>query len=250
MQQIKRQLNLRFEERLSERMRIAQDLHDTLLQGVLSASMQLHIANERISEESTAKPLLRRVIELMGQVAQESRKTLKGLRSSVSSDHTLEQALASIREECAVYSETAYRVTIEGEPRPLQPVVRDEVYRIGREAIVNAFRHAHATSIEVRMEYSSSHLQMVVRDNGRGIDERVLDLGKEGHWGLPGMREHAEEIGAKLRVLTGPAAGTEVDLVVPAGLAYEAGSGWNALWRLLGKSNRKPIRKTDGDDNR
>lgn len=95
--------------------------------------------------------------------------------------------------------EIAYRVIVEGLSRPLHPVIRDEVYRIGREALVNAFRHAKAGNIEVQVEYTSAHLRVVARDYGCGIEPCVLQAGREGHWGLPGMRERAERIGAKVR---------------------------------------------------
>ena len=99
-------------------------------------------------------------------------------------------------------------------------MLRDEVYRIGREALVNAFRHSRAKSIEIELEYAASRLRVLVRDNGCGIDPQTLQSGREGHWGLPGMRERAERIGAKLHVWSSPAAGTEVELFVPSHVAF------------------------------
>jgi signal transduction histidine kinase len=103
----------------------------------------------------------------------------------------------------------------------LHPIIRDEVYRIGREAITNAFRHAHATRIDVALEYSLHELRLSIRDNGRGIDTKVLQSGSEGHWGLSGMRERAERIGAKLKVWSGITGGTEVELRIPGRIAFE-----------------------------
>jgi ligand-binding sensor domain-containing protein/signal transduction histidine kinase len=225
MHQMTKELNVRFEERLSERMRIAQELHDTLLQGFLSASMQLHVAADHVPDSSPAKPLLTRVLQLMGQVTEEGRSALRGLRSSVRDTHSLEQTLSVIPQSLAIHDTIAYRVIVDGLPRPLHPVIRDEVYRIAREGLVNAFRHAQASSIEVEVEYAAKHLKMIVRDNGCGIDPQVLNSGREGHWGLPGMRERAERIGAKLRVWSGGAAGTEVELIVPNTVAYLAEPG-------------------------
>ena len=111
---------------------------------------------------------------------------------------------------------------VEGIPRALHPVIRDDVYRIGREALVNAFRHSHAKQIEVEVEYSTSSLSILIRDNGCGIDPEVLRAGREGHWGLPGMHERAEKIGAKLRVWSRAAAGTEVELTVPGHVAFQS----------------------------
>ncbi|MBV8281177.1 MAG: hypothetical protein JO347_03825, partial [Candidatus Eremiobacteraeota bacterium] len=215
------QLNVRFEERLAERTRIAQDLHDTLLQGVLSASMHLHVAGNRLSDDSPAKPLLIQVQQLMNQVINEGRNALQGLRSSSGDPRILEQAFSRIPQELGDHGEVAYRVIVEGSPRPLHPLIRDEVYRIGREALVNAFRHATAASIEIQVEYTAAHLRVAVRDNGCGIDPRVLQGGREGHWGLPGMRERAEKIGGKLKLWSRLNAGTEVELVVPHDVAYQ-----------------------------
>jgi hypothetical protein len=237
MRQITRQLKLRFDERLSERMRIAQDLHDTLLQGVLSASMQLHVAADRVSEDSAAKPLLKRVIELMGQVTREGRTTLRGLRTTGSEERTLERAFASVPEECVVDPDTTFRFTSEGNSRALHPAVRDEAYRIGREAIVNAILHARAKVIEVLIVYGVNRLTLLVCDDGCGIDAKTLESGKEGHWGLAGMRERAHEIGARLTVKTRPGGGTEVELLVPGSIAYQSQSRRNMLNWLLTKRN-------------
>lgn len=214
-------LNVRFEERLAERARIAQDLHDTLLQGVLSASMHLQVANNRLSDDSPAKPLLIQAHQLMDQVINEGRNALQGLRSSNGDPRKLEQAFSRIPQELGDQRDVAYRVVVEGLPRPLHPVIRDEVYRIGREALVNAFRHATAGSIEIQVEYTAAHLRVAVRDDGCGIDPHVLQGGRESHWGLPGMRERAEQIGAKLKLRSRLHAGTEVELLVPHDVAYQ-----------------------------
>ncbi len=103
----------------------------------------------------------------------------------------------------------------------MSPVIRDEIYFIGREALANAFRHSGATEVVVEIEYSASHLRILVRDNGCGMDPQVIHGGREGHWGLSGMRERAERIGGKLRVLSLASAGTEIHLSVPSRLAYE-----------------------------
>jgi signal transduction histidine kinase/ligand-binding sensor domain-containing protein len=224
LRQLTHQLNLRFEERLSERTRIAQELHDTLLQGFLSASMQLHVAVDRLPQDSPEKPRLDRVIQLVGQVIEEGRNAVRGLRSDHSSALHLEQAFARIQQELAPQDDARFRVIVDGQPRPLHPVLRDEVYRIGREALVNAFRHSGAKSIEIEVEYAFNHLRILVRDNGCGIDSQLLHSGRDGHWGLTGMRERADRIGAKLHVWSSPAAGTEVELSVPSHVAYQAGS--------------------------
>ena len=220
MYQMTRQLNLRFHERLAERTRIAQQLHDTLLQGVLSASMQLDVAEEQVPDDSPAKPLLKRVLQLMGQVNEEGRNALRGLRTAEDDHRNLEVAFSRMRREFAVDEKTGYRIIANGASCPLRPSIRDDVYRIGREAIVNAFLHAQAKTIEVEVEYASRYLRILVRDDGRGINPQVLQAGREGHWGLAGMRERSESIGARLRLRSRIDAGTEVELTVPAGIAF------------------------------
>ena len=224
LRRLTRQMNVRFEERLAERTRIAQELHDTLLQGFLSASMQLHVADDRLPENSPAKPMVSRVLTLMKDVIEDGRNTLRGLRSRSYELRDLAQAFSRIPEELSLQQQIDYRVIVEGQPRPLHPVIRDDVYRIGREALVNSFRHAQASSIEVEIEYGAKQLRVNVRDNGFGIDPQVLRSGREGHWGLSGMRERAERIGARLTVWTRPAGGTEIELSVPAALAFESKS--------------------------
>jgi signal transduction histidine kinase len=214
------QLNVRFEERLAERTRIAQDLHDTLLQGFLSASMQLHVAADHLPPDSPAKPLVNRVLELMRQVIDEGRTAVQGLRSSGGSAD-LAQSFSGIQRELALKDEINYRITVDGPSRPLHPVIRDGAYRIGREALMNAFRHSRASTIEVEIEYGAKHLCILVRDDGNGIDPQVLRSGREGHWGLSGMRERAEEIGARLKVRSRAGAGTEVELSIPGDVAFD-----------------------------
>ena len=220
LRQLTKQLNVRFEERLAERTRIAQELHDTLLQGFLSASMQLHVAVDRLPVESPSRASLGRVQQLITQVIEDGRNAVRGLRSSESGSASLEQAFAGIQHELAAPDDIGFRVVVVGESRRLHPMLQDEVYRIGREALVNAFRHSKARNIEVEVEYAAGHLKMLVRDNGRGIDPHTLQSGRDGHWGLPGMRERAEKIGGKLRLWSSPTAGTEVELSVPSHLAF------------------------------
>ncbi|HTF72016.1 MAG TPA: two-component regulator propeller domain-containing protein, partial [Edaphobacter sp.] len=219
-----KRLNVGFQERLAERTRIAQELHDTLLQGVLSASLQLDVAEDQLPEDSPTKPLLKRILQLMGTVTEEGRNALRGLRTTESDNQNLETAFSRLRQEFPLDGNTDYRVIVDSVTRPLRPLIRDEVYRIGREALLNAFMHAHANRIEVEVEYASRHLRVLVRDDGRGIDPHVLHSGLEGHWGLVGIRERSERIGANLRLRSRIGAGTEVDLTVPGSIAFEKGS--------------------------
>jgi signal transduction histidine kinase/ligand-binding sensor domain-containing protein len=222
--QLTKRLNVGFQERLSERTRIAQELHDTLLQGVLSASLLLDVAEDQLPEDSPTKPLLKRVLQLMGTVTEEGRNAVRGLRTTETDNQSLETAFSRLRQEFPLDGKTDYRVIVDSVTRPLRPLIRDEVYRIGREALLNAFMHAHANRIEVEVEYASRHLRVWVRDDGRGIDPHMLQSGREGHWGLVGIRERSERIGANLRLRSRIGAGTEVDLTVPGSIAFEKSS--------------------------
>jgi signal transduction histidine kinase len=214
------QLNLRFEERLAERTRIAQELHDTMLQGFVSASIQLHLAVDRMPEGSPERASMGGVLELITRVIQEGRNAVRGLRAQESSLDDLEQSLSHIRDELGIQDQIALSVVGKGRPQSLKPMIRDEVYRIGREALINAFRHSGATRIEVEVEREPHRLRVLVRDDGKGIDAEVLRAGRDGHWGLSGMRERSERIGARLRVWSRPGAGTEVELSVPGHVAF------------------------------
>jgi len=234
-------LNVRFEERLGGRTRIAQGLHDTLLQGFLSASMQLHVAVDRLPADSPARPLLTPVLRLMGQVIEEGRNAVHGLRAPASQEpgpDDLEQALSRVPRELGHTEAAAFRVLVEGRPRPLHPVIHDEVYRIGHEALVNAFRHSGAAAIEVEIEYAARALRLLVRDDGRGIAPRVLEAGRDGHWGLSGMRERAERMGARLKVWSHAGAGTEVELSVPNEIAFAE----------VSRSRKKEVNERPGTD--
>jgi hypothetical protein len=220
--QVTRKLNRQFEERLAERTRVAQELHDTLLQGVLSASMQLHVALDQLPESSPARPDLDRVLQLMGHVVEEGRNTLRGLRSSIANPQDLKNSFSRIPEELGMRGGIDFRVVVEGATIPLRSAIRDDVYSIGREALVNAFRHSEARRIDMQLDYAPDLLRILVRDDGRGIDTRVIQSGREGHWGLSGMRERAGRIGARLKVMSRAGAGTEVELRVPGGVAFES----------------------------
>lgn len=218
--QLTTELNMRFDERLQERTRIAQELHDTLLQGFLGACMKLEVALDRVPDNSPARSALDGVLGLMRRVIDEGRNTVRGLRPPETESEYLEDVFSRMAEEVGGPQGTEFRVVVDGEPRALSAALRDEAYRIGREAVVNAYKHSGATLIEVALEYAHHQFSIRVRDNGRGIDADVLRDGREGHWGLPGMRERAERIGARLTLWSGTSAGTEVVFVVPNSIAY------------------------------
>jgi signal transduction histidine kinase len=224
VRQIAAAINARFTERMAERNLVAQELHDTLLQGFLSASMQVHVARDRLPEDSPVKPTLTRALELMGQVIEEGRRALRGIRATGALSLSLEDAFAEIRLEFNQQANNGKPVElhmfVEGTQKPLNPLLRDEIYRIGREGLTNAFRHARANRVEVELNYGARDFRLLVRDDGCGVG-RQANAACNGHRGLAMMRERADRIGARLRLFSGPAAGTEVYLSVPGAIAYQ-----------------------------
>jgi signal transduction histidine kinase/ligand-binding sensor domain-containing protein len=220
LNRLARQYNIRLEERLAERTRIAQDLHDTLLQGALGASMQLHVALDVLPEDSPERPKLNRILELIAQVVEEGRGAVRGMRSSIDSDHDLKNSFLRIPNELGSHTRINFQVNVRGESLTLRPAIYEEVYRIGREALMNAFRHSRASEIEMVLEYQVHQFRLLVRDDGCGIESDILLSGREGHWGLSGMRSRAKKIGASLGVSSRPGDGTEVELCVPSQIAF------------------------------
>ena len=212
---ISREWDLLQEERHKERIRIARELHDTLLQGFLSASMQLCLADDWLQADSPAKPMLRRALDLIRKAISEGRVTLLGLRSPVLPEESLGKALCDVRNDLAPSERARVRIVIVGEAKPLDPAVQGQVFLIAREALLNALRHSEARSVEVEIEYLRRKLRLIVRDNGKGIDPQALQSGEHSHWGLMGMRDRAASIGAEIRIWSSQGEGTEVEISVP-----------------------------------
>ncbi len=219
LRQVEGRMQRLHDERMDERIRIARELHDTLLQGFLSASMRLHLASDQLSDDSPAKPIITDVIDLVSEVNEQGRQAVQGLRLPEQRE-SLEEAFGRTKHELGEQRQIGFRVLVEGKPRALHPLIRDEIYRIGREALVNAFRHSAARNIEVELEYLDKRLRLHVRDDGRGIDPGEIETRRDEHWGLAGMQERAQKIGARLSVSSRAGVGSEIELTVPARVAY------------------------------
>jgi signal transduction histidine kinase len=210
-----------FEDRvLAERKRVAQELHDTLLQGFFAVSMHLHTAVNRLSGDSPAKAQLGEVLGLMDRTLDEGRRTVEGLRSWRRSGGSLGEALAGVPKALCLPASTEFRVVVCGTERALADGPFEEVYRIGREAILNAYRHSRAIQVEAEIEYRPTEVRIAIRDNGCGMDPHQLQRQGGRHWGLLGMRERAERLGARLCLLSKVTLGTEVELRVPNRVAF------------------------------
>jgi signal transduction histidine kinase len=231
VQYLKQQFNMRLEERVNERTRIARDFHDTLLQSFQGVLMKFHAVIYQLPDRpEEARQTLEKVVEQARQAVTEGREVVQGLRSSTVVTNDLARAIGTVGEELAAghtgQNGPEFRVQVEGASRDLAPLVRDDVNRIACEAVRNAFRHAQAGRIEVEIRHEPRQLRVRVLDNGKGIDQKVLSGGgRPGHFGLAGMQERAKLVGGKLAVLSRLDSGTEIELTIPASLAYAKSPG-------------------------
>jgi len=233
-------VNLRFEERLAERMRVAQMLHDTLLQGVVSASMQLHVAVDQLPDDSPARAAMDRVLQSVGQVLEEGRNTLRALRSPMECAHDLERSLYRIPEELGLHREVGYRVTITGPTLPLQSNVCAQVYAIGREALADAFQRCEAVKAEVELRYAPKEFRLIVRHDGSETDVSAADASR--------ARERAVGIGARLDVRNRIGGGTQVRLRVPGHVAFESPFAERAsIWSVQFHTRRRRLLDLEGE---
>jgi signal transduction histidine kinase len=236
LRHVSNQFRLRLAERLEERERIARELNDTLLQSVGGLILRFQTATERIPQGDPTRQMLEEALRQSDQVLEEGRERVLGLGVSSTEPTQLPQAFAAVGLELRQEHPADFRVVVNGDPRELHPIVRDEVYRIGREAIANSFQHSNAKLCEMEISYDPGGLRIGFRDDGRGVDATTLGEGQlSGHWGLPGMHERARKIGAHLEIWSRHRLGTEVELRVPASIAYRDGnhvSPWQWLRRL------------------
>jgi len=219
--QVSARIEDRLEARASERERIARDLHDTLLQSTQALILDFQTEADSIAKDDPLRRRMEAVLDRADKSLADARDVVVELRAPMETTGDLPHALAMAVEELGQRDAPPIRIFVEGEQRPLRADVRDEAYRIGREALLNAIRHAQATLIEIQLAYDTARFILRVRDDGRGIDPNILRAGQRpGHWGITGMRERAGRFGGQLDVWSRPASGTEVELSVPATVAY------------------------------
>jgi ligand-binding sensor domain-containing protein len=215
--QVAQEFKIRLEERLNERTRIARELHDTLMQSFQALVLMFHTAAARIPADHPASEAMQLTLESADKALLEGRDSLRGLRAGVENLDDLGAAFSLLAEELRTRHKARFRVIVEGVPYRLSNAVSGEVYQLGREALINAALHSQATEIDTSIIYSVSEVVLSIRDNGCGIDPRILASGGlEGHWGLIGMRERAKEIGGKFDLMSSSGAGTTVLLKIPS----------------------------------
>jgi signal transduction histidine kinase/ligand-binding sensor domain-containing protein len=226
LRHLQHEFDMALDARVHERTRIARELHDTLLQSFQSLLLRFQVVSEMLVDHPAVRAKLDAAIAQVAQAIVEGRDAVQGLRDSVVERNDLARAITTMAGTLAADpgqdAPPSLRVAIDGASRNLRPILRDEIYRIAIEALRNAFKHAQAPRVDVDIRYGSDQFRLRVRDAGRGIDGAVLEAqGTSGHYGLAGMRERATVIGGTLTVTSASGAGTEVQLVIPAAIAYE-----------------------------
>jgi signal transduction histidine kinase/ligand-binding sensor domain-containing protein len=227
LHQLAQQFNMTLEARVGERTRIARELHDTLLQSFHGLMFRFQAARNMLpGRPEEAMHALDGAIDRAEQAITESRNTIQGLRSEPAAQRDLAELLSAMAKELAAQhvhtNAPAFEVIVEGERRSLSPAFQEEVCSIARELLRNAFQHAHANHIEAEIRYDHPWFRLRIRDDGEGIDPTILkEGGRSGHWGLPGVRERAQRIGAQLDFWSNAGAGTEVQLMVAGSVAYQ-----------------------------
>jgi signal transduction histidine kinase/ligand-binding sensor domain-containing protein len=230
------EFDVKLEARVDERTRIARELHDTLLQSFQGLLLRFQTVRELLrTRPAEAEEILRSAIDQTAHSISEGRSAVQGLRASTVERNDLAAAITTLGEDLTAQASSSapvgLGVDVEGTPRTLHPIVRDEIYRIASEALRNAFRHAEAKQIEVELRYDERQLRLRVRDDGKGINPNFLTPeGRAGHFGLHGMHERAKLIGGRLTVWSAPDSGTEIELSIPAARAYaeppRSGRAW------------------------
>jgi signal transduction histidine kinase len=236
-------MSARFDERLYERTRMARDLHDTFLQTIQGSKLVADDALDPSTDPARMRRAMEQLSAWLGRATQEGRAAVNALRTSATEENDLAAAFRRAMEECRIHTSMETSLSVLGEAREMHPIVRDEVYRIGYEAIRNACVHSHATQLRVELTYDQD-LALRISDNGVGVDPAIADRGKEGHFGLQGMRERAVRIAGKLTIVGAANSGTEIKLVVPGGIIYrKMSSGPQSLPAKI-----KSFLKSDGSD--
>jgi signal transduction histidine kinase/ligand-binding sensor domain-containing protein len=219
IRQVARAMGARFDARLDERTRLARELHDTFLQTVQASKLVADDALEQSGDPVRTRRALEKLSAWLGQATAEGREALDSLRTSTTETNDLAEAFRRATENCQSQGSTEVAFSVVGDAWDIHPIIRDEIYRIGYEAIRNACAHSGASQLSVELRYERD-LVVRVKDDGKGIPPAVVAEGKEGHFGLQGMRERAGRIGAKLTLDSSATSGTEVTLIVPGVVVF------------------------------
>jgi signal transduction histidine kinase/ligand-binding sensor domain-containing protein len=230
--QVRHAIHARFDERLSERTRLARELHDTVLQTIQGSKMVADDALDGPADPARMRSTLEHLSTWLGQAVQEGRAALNALRVSTIETNDLAEAFRRATETHLIPTSMTAGFAVTGSAREMHPIIRDEIYRIGHEAIRNACLHSQASRLEVELSYAKA-LILRVSDNGVGIDPGRAEKAKDGHFGLQGMRERAARIGATFTLTSSATSGTEIKLVVPGATVFRVEGGTGRIKSLL-----------------
>ena len=222
LRQMARQMRGRMEARLAERERIARDLHDTFLQSVHGLILKFDAATQQLPASEPARQAMEEALDRADYVIAEGRDRVKNLRNTSVLQADLPAAFTRVVEENSNDRKVTFRTVVEGRLRKLNPIVLEESYAIGREALINALTHSEGRNVEAEITYDRRQFRLRIRDDGRGINAKILEEGgRPDHFGLVGMRERAERINAQLKLWSAAGTGTEIELIVPDATAYQ-----------------------------
>ena len=242
VRQLQKQFDMTLDARVGERTRIARDLHDTLLQSFHGLLLRFQMASLLLPDRPIeARDKLDSAIDQAAGAITEGRDAVQGLRASTVERNDLALAINTLGEVLQTDSTdrqpVTFRVAVEGQPRELHPILRDDIHKIAAEALRNAFNHAQAKQVEVEIRYNDEQFRLRLRDNGKGIDPAILSShGLDGHYGLRGMRERAKLVGGELAIWSEVDSGTEVELIIPASKAYPKSD--RRIWSFARFSNK------------
>jgi signal transduction histidine kinase/ligand-binding sensor domain-containing protein len=239
MQYVTNRLKERLKERSRERIRIARELHDTLLQSIHGLMLRFHFATEALPPEEPARQALQVALSRADEVIVEGRRRVQDLREEAPDAADFAAKLAAVGLELEMQKAMGFQVTEDGDRQELNPVVQGELCKIAREALTNTLHHSRATRAEIALCYGGFEFVMRCSDNGVGLAPSILSRGKrDGHWGLVGIRERTSTIQGKLQLWSSSDEGTEIEIRIPGKVAYRFPGRRARLLRLLTQQGR------------
>ena len=216
-------IRVRLYERVGERERIARDLHDTFFQGIQGLLLRFDLGMKRLAKGDPVRALLEDALTQSDDVMRQGRELVLDLRTRSSEAGDLAHDLEAAAAEFAKQYPTRFTLVVTEKERALNSLIAEELYKLGSEALFNSFRHASATSIEAEIIFGANELGLNIRDDGTGVSQDILlHGGVDKQYGLPGMKERAEQIGARFAIFSRAGSGTEIEVKAPSKVAYRS----------------------------
>jgi signal transduction histidine kinase len=241
---ITRVFRARAEERADERIRIARELHDTLLQGLQGLLLTFHVATQKMSANDESRAMLEHALSTADRLIIEGRNRVESLRSEHVTDAELVGAVRNAANDLDPDRRVRFRVKRSGIDARLHSHVSDEVFFMAREALANAFRHAAASQIGLELDYGRRFFTLACEDDGRGFGPEARE--RAGHWGLDGIEERARRLGGRSGIRSEPGRGTRITVVIPSYQAYRRHSRLMFYLRAWRFSERNPLNRARG----